>query len=314
MSRQSEEARGIIEALRDDIPPMAGEDALVRTSASAVRKHAGRRTGLRAHPWRTAGGAVTAMALVAGLALALAPRADTSAFAADEAIDALLLQTDGKVLHIEGTYTRTGENDRAGHDPRFDIDQRCSFWIDPAGDAMRTEAVNVADGSLDNVSVQISDTVVVFQDNVRYGTGDSPQLVKTIGEGAPISSVMGGMVDYLRARIADGSAEAVGTEVIDGEEYWVVEWRAPLEDILTSNVLTATMRKSDYHIRSWTWKIGYINGDGRGTEITTGTFDLIERIDPATLPTDFFTFESVMALAGPDVPLTVQEWEEPPAE
>lgn len=314
MSRQSEEARGIIEALRDDIPPMAGEDALVRTRASAVRKHAGRRTGLRAHPWRTAGGAVTAMALVAGLALALAPRADTSAFAADEAIDALLLQTDGKVLHIEGTYTRTGENDRAGHDPRFDIDQRCSFWIDPAGDAMRTEAVNVADGSLDNVSVQISDTVVVFQDNVRYGTGDSPQLVKTIGEGAPISSVMGGMVDYLRARIADGSAEAVGTEVIDGEEYWVVEWRAPLEDILTSNVLTATMRKSDYHIRSWTWKIGYINGDGRGTEITTGTFDLIERIDPATLPTDFFTFESVMALAGPDVPLTVQEWEEPPAE
>ena len=314
MSQPSEAERGLIEALRDDMPPMAGKDALVRTRASAVRKHAGRRTGLRAHPWRTAGGAVTALAVIAGLAFALTPRADTSAFAADEAVNALLLQTNGKVLHLEGTFTRTGENDREGHDPRFDVDQRCSYWIDPAGDAMRTETVNVADGSLDSVSVQIGDTAVDFQNNVRYGTGDHPQLTKMAGVGVPISSVMGGMVDYLRARIADGSAEAVGTEVIDGEEYWVVEWRAPLEDILTSNVLTATMRKSDYHIRSWTWKIGYINGDGRGTETTTGTFDLIEEIDPATLPADFFTFESVIAIAGPDVPLTVQEWGEPPTE
>lgn len=314
MSQQNDESRGVVEALRDDMPPAAGEAALARVRASAVRKHAGRRTGFRAHPWRTAGGALTAAALVAGLAFALTPRADTSAFAADEAVDALLLQTDGNVLHIEGTWARTGENDREGHDARYDIDQRCSYWIDPARNAMRTETVNIADGSLDSVSVQIDDTVVVFQDNVRYGTGDSPQLVKSTGEGMPITSVMGGMVDYLRARIADGSAEAVGTEVIDGEEYWVVEYKAPLEGPLTSWILTATMRKSDYHIRTWNWVAKYINGDGRGTMTDSGTFDVIEQVDPATLPADFFTFESVIAIAGPDVPLTVQEYMPPPDE
>lgn len=304
----------MIDALRDDMPPVAGESALQRVRASAVRKHDGRRQGLRAHPWRTAGGAVTALALVAAAAFAVAPRADTSAFAADEAVDALLLQTNGKVLHLEGTWARTDENDREGHDARYDINQRCSYWIDPAITAMRTETVNIADGSLDAVSVQVDDTLVSFQDNVRYGTGDSPQLVKVTGEGPPITSVMGGMIDFLRARIAEGSAEAVGTEVIDGEEYWVVEYRGPLEDILTSNVLTATMRKSDYHIRTWTWVAKYFNGDGRGTMTDSGTFDLIEEIDPATLPADFFTFESVIAVAGPDVPLTVQEYTEPPGD
>jgi hypothetical protein len=306
--------RGVVEALRNDMPPVPGEASLVRVRATAVRKHANRRTGFRAHPWRTAGGAVTVLALVAALAIVLTPRADTSAFAADEAVDALLLQTDGKVLHIEGTFTKTGENDREGHRPRFDIDQRESYWIDPARNAMRIETINVADGSLDNVSVQVDDTIVVFQDNIRYGTGESPQLVQYTGEGMLITSVMGGMVDFLRASIAEGSAEPIGTEIIDGEEYWVVEWRGPLDPPFISDVLTATMRTSDYHIRSWSRKLTYINGDGHGTETMSGTFDVIEELDPATLPADFFTLESVIAIAGPDVPLTVQEYMPPPDE
>lgn len=314
MSQPSEETHSVVQALRDDMPPVAGKAALARVRAAAVSKRASRRIGLRAHPWRTAGGALAAAALVAGLAFALTPRADTSAFAADEAVDALLLQTEGKVLYVEGTFKRTGENDRSGHDPSFDIDQRCMYWIDPARDSMRTETINVADESLDGVSVQIGDTVVAFQNNVRIGTGGSPQLVKYTGEGMYISSVMGGMVDYLRPRIADGSAEAIGTEIIDGEEYWVVEYKAPVWAPLTSEVITATMRKSDYHIRTWTWKVGYFNGDGRGTETISGTFDVIEEIDPTALPVDFFTFESVIAIAGPDVKLTVQDHMRPPGE
>lgn len=312
MSQQSEVTRGVVEALRDDMPPVPGEASLVRVRATAVRKHANRRTGFRAHPWRTAGGAVTVLALVAALAIVLTPRADTSAFAADEAVDALLLQTDGKVLHIESTFKETSENDREGHDPRYDLDQRHTYWIDPARNVMRTEIVNVADGSLDSVSVQIDDTLVHYQNNVRFGTGDRPQLVKQTMVDMPITSVMGGTVDYMRARIADGSAEPIGTEIIDGEEYWVVEYRAPLEPTLTSHVITFTMRKSDYHIRTLTQRFGYINFDGRGSVTASSTYDVIEEIDPATLPADFFTFESVIAVAGPDVPLTVQEFMPPP--
>ena len=309
MSQQSETTHGVIEALRDDMPPAAGDAALVRVRASAVRKNTTRRTGLRAHPWRTAGGALTVVAVVAALAFVAAPRADTSAFAADEAVDALLMQTDGNVLHIESTFKETHLR---GGDPRYDLYQRTTNWIDPTRNAMRTETVNIADGSLDSVSVQIDDTLVHFQNNVRHGTGERPRLTKMTGLDMPITSVMGGGVDYLRARIAEGSAKAIGTEVIDGEEYWVVEYKAPLEGPLISHVITATMRKSDYHMRTWTRKMNYINGDGWGTETWSGTFDVIEEVAPATLPADFFTFESVIAVAGPDMPLTTEEWVEPP--
>jgi hypothetical protein len=153
---------------------------------------------------------------------------------------------------------------------------------------------------------------VHYQNNVRFGTGDSPQLVKQTGLDMPVTTMVGGMIDYLRARIADGSAEPIGTEVIDGEEYWVVEYRAPLEPTLTSHLITFTMRKSDYHIRTLTQRFGYINFDGRGSLTSSSTYDVIEEIDPAALPADFFTFESVIAVAGPDVPLTVQEFMPPP--
>lgn len=314
MLRSSEPTDGVIEVLRDGMPPTADAAALRRVHARALMKHKEQRTWLRTHPWRSAGGAVAMLAFAAALALVASPRADTSAFAANEAADALLMQTSGRVLHIQGTWMQTGENTREGHDSRRDLDQRCDYWYDPAHQAMRSEAVNTGDGSLDNVSVQIDRTIVTFQDNVRFGTGDAPQLVKTTVAEAPAMSTLGGAIDYLRARLNDGSAEAIGTQVIDGEEYWVVEHRAPLEDILTSNVLTATMRKSDYRIKTWTWTTKYFNGDGRGSMTTSGTFDVIEQLDPGMLPADFFTFESVMAVAGPDVQLTIQEYVPPPDE
>lgn len=314
MLQSSEPTGGVIEVLRDGMPPAADAAALQRVHASALGKRKEQGTWLRAHPWHSAGGAVAVLALAAAIALVASPHADTSAFAADEAADALLMQTSGRILHVQGTWTQTGENDREGHDPRRDIDQRCDYWYDPTEQAMRTEVVNTADGSLDNVSVQIGQTIVVFQDNVRFGTGDAPQLIKSTAAESPKTSTLGGAIDYLRARLTDGTAEAIGTEVIDGEEYWVVEYRAPLEEILTSHVLTATMRKSDYRIRTWTWTTKFFNGDGRGSMITSGTFDVIEQLDRDTLPADFFTFESVIEVAGPDVPLTIQEYVPPPDE
>lgn len=51
-----------------------------------------------------------------------------SAFGREAAADALLLQTEGRVLHV---VVQTSSNNREGYDPRDDIDQRWSAWVDP---------------------------------------------------------------------------------------------------------------------------------------------------------------------------------------
>jgi hypothetical protein len=157
-------------------------------------------------------------------ALALAPRHDTTAFAREQAADALLLKTDGRVLHSVVRYRSTGWSEQYGHDPRYDMDQRWSSWVDPLGKRIRDESVNVGDGSLDGLTVRVGDRILMFQNNVRYGTGKTQQLVEWSKTTDPFGTMMGFMIDQLREVIADGSAKVTGSTTIDGEEYWVVEY------------------------------------------------------------------------------------------
>ncbi len=304
MSHQNDSRERAIDTLRAEMPPVAEEEALRRVREGAIKRHTARRASvLSRYPWRKVGVMAAAAVVIAVVALSLAPRTSTTAFGREAAADALLLQTEGRVLHVVVHYTETSSNDREGHDPRQDIEQRWSAWIDPDRQRMREEYVNVGDGSLDNLRVQVGGRVMTFQNNVRYGTGDVQQLIDEGASGEPVSSWMGGMIDSLRARIADGSAKATGTEIIDGEEYWVVEYEAPLDGPLTSRILTATMRTSDYRIRAWTWEAKTLNGDGRGTQTSSGTFEVIEQLEPDMLPDDFFSFDAVTAAAEPGTPV-----------
>lgn len=304
MHRQNDTHSHVMDRIRSQMPDKPDSSSLERVRTTALERTAQRRgvAGLR-HPWRTLGGVTAIAAVVVALMIALPTSHSDPAFASDLAAEALMLQTDGEVLHIVATYTRTSENDAEGHDPRLDLDQEWSYWVDTTDQRMRFESVNRTDGSLDSAQVQIQDTVVGFQNNIRYGTGDMQQLVEWTTADTPLASVMNGNVEFLRAKIADGSAKATSTEIIDGEEYWVVEYRPPLENILTRCVLVAKLRKSDYRIKDWTLERGYLNLDGKGSEISSMTFSTIEYIDPSTLPDDFFTFESVIALAEPGTPV-----------
>lgn len=300
----SETRSEIIGALRVDMPPVPDPVSLRRVKSMAELRGGDTERGRRWVRHRSlAGAGLVAVAAIAVIALVLTPRADTSAFATADAADALLLASEGSILHLEASWQLRSENDRDGHDPRLDINQDCSYWIDSAGHRMRVEYVNVADGSLDSRTVQVGETMMAFQNNVRYGTGDAQQLVEFNNYKEPFGSVMGQAIDFLRARIAEGSAEPIGTQVIDGEEYWVVEYRAPLAGILTSDVMTATMRTSDYRIHTITRETAYFNLDGRGTESSVFTFKLVEQVQPDALPDDFFSFDTVVAAAAPGTPI-----------
>lgn len=296
----SKDPRGLlIDQLRDEMPPIADTDSLhrVRNRALASRNQV-RRTHASRRVWRVAGAvAATAAVLVVGLAV-LAPRYETAAFAREQAADALLLKTDGRVLHTVARYRTTGWNEQFGHDERYDLDQRWSTWIDPVGKRLRDESVNLGDGSLDGLTVRVGDRVLLFQNNVRHGTGDKQQLVEWTKTTDQFGTTMGFMIDQLRQVIADGSAKVTGSTTIDGEDYWVVEYSPEKGD-----VLTVTMRKSDYRLKTWVRESSGKNGNGEWTGTDRIDFETMEQLDPESLPKDFFSFDQVIAAAEPGTPI-----------
>jgi len=301
MSELHDSRDAFADALRADMPPAPSDDALARVRAHATElRRDTRRSPASRRAWRAVGGLAAAAAVIAVAALVLAPRLETAAFARERAADALLLPSDGRVFHAVMRYTDTAWNEREGHDARYDLDQRWSSWVDITGKRTREEFVNVDDGSLDGLSVRIGDRNVVFQNNVRYMTGAKQQLIDQNVGNQPIGTAMGGMIDYLRARIADGSAKVVGSRTIDGEEYWVVEHKEEGDKSMPgASVLTVTMRKSDYRLKTWARDSTYENGDGKGTQTERIDFEVMELLDPSSLPDDFFSFDSVIAAAKP---------------
>jgi len=285
----------LIDDLRADMPPLAAGDALDRVRMRALSSGAEFRTTRPSRrAWGIAGAvASTAIVLIAAT-LVLVPRLETAAFAREQAADALLLQTDGRVLHTVVRYQTTGWTEEFGHDERYDIDQRWTTWVDPVGKRIRDESVNVADGSLDGLTVRVGDRIVTFGNNVRYGTGDKPQLVEWTKSTDPFGSMMGLMIDQLRVVIADGSAKVTGSTTIEGEEYWIVSYSPEKGD-----VLTVTMRKSDYRLKTWVRESSGKNGNGKWTSSDRLDFETMEQLDPASLPADFFSIDAVIAAAPP---------------
>lgn len=289
----------MIETLRDDMPPVAGQAELDRVRQRALAARAEKRQPrFSRRSLRIAAAFATVAGVLAVTALALAPRAESAAFASQQAADALLLQADGQVLHTVARYTGTGWNEQYGHDARYDIDQRWSSWIDPAGRRIRDESVNIGDGSLDGMTVRVGDRVVLFQNNVRYGTGDKQQLVEWPNTTDPFGSMLGLMVDQLRTAIAAGDAKPTGSTTIDGEAYWIVEYR-----IAKGDTLTVTMRKSDYRLKTWEREGAGRNGNGNWTSTERIEFETIEQLDPGTLPDNFFSVDEVIAAAVPNTPI-----------
>lgn len=300
MSQRNDGSNDLVDILRNDMPPAADEDTLIRVRASAVQKHAGADSGFRARPSRTLGGAAFALMLVAVLAVALIPRTETPAFAADKAIDALSMQTYKNILHLKGAHTESRRSESGDHDPRTDVNARQEFWIYPTAGAIRGETTNLADGSLDSMYVQIDDTLMQFQINIRYGTEQTERL--STHPAAEDATALDGIVDRMRARIADGSAKVTGSETVDGEDCWVVEYRAPTEYPTSFHSFSVTLRKSDYRLRAYAVNAEYIDEVSQETVTSSTTFNVIEEVEPQTLPADFFTFEAVQEVADRERP------------
>jgi len=236
------------------------------------------------------------------------PRVDDSAFARQQAADAVLLPRDGSILHVEILFTETGETEQFGHDPRLDLNQRWAFWLDPKGERSREEMTNVEDGSLDQLSVRSGDRIRTFANNVRYGTGDSPQLMEWNQPGEPVRSPMGPVLDYVSAEIASGAAKVVGSKTIDGEEYWVVEMTmtgdAQLEE---KSVATVTLRKSDYRIKSFDRVDTMKNGNGRCKTVTHFEFAGWQTIAPGALPEGIFSLEAPVKAAPKGTKIEIRD-------
>ena len=209
-----------------------------------------------------------------------------------------MLKTDGQVLHTVVRYTSIGWNEQYGHDARYDMNQRWSSWIDPMGKRIRDESVNVSDGSLDGLTVRVGDRILTFQNNVRYGTGKKQQLVEWSKTTDPFGSITGLLIDQLLEVIADGSAKVTGSTTIEGQEYWGVEYSPE-----KGNVLTVTMRKSDYRLKTMVRESSGENGNGKWTGTDRFEFETMEQVEPGSLPADFFSFDDVIASAESGTPI-----------
>ncbi|MDO8964758.1 MAG: hypothetical protein Q7W30_09740 [Coriobacteriia bacterium] len=239
------------------------------------------------------GSLATAAILIAVAAIAISPNLGTVAFARDKAATALLFHTPGRVLHVEMTYTH-----ESGAEPKSTwLNQRWSVWVDPEARRLREQFVNAQDESLAAMRVRIDGRSRAYWfSNNRQG------LVETDVSMQPLQTVMEDEVSYMRARIDDGSAKVIGTQVIDGQECWVVESRT--DDGAQSEILNMALRKSDYQPKTWQRTTSAKDASG-AARVTTKriAFNLIENLEPGTMPADFFSFEAVTGAVLPGIPI-----------
>jgi len=284
VSEYNDSREAFVDGVRVDMPPVAGEDALTRVKMRALRsQRASVESPLRQRSWRMAGGLAAAVAVIAVAAVALAPGQQSAAFARGKAAEALLFQVPGRVLHLEMTYTQKDKSTTG--DVLYNTNERWSVWVDAEGKRLREEFMDSDDGSLNEMHVRTAKRDIVFHGD--YPPGE--RLVEYDASNQRIETALDDWIPYMRARIADGSAKVTGTEMMNGDEYWVVKWKSDEGDMTE----TATLRKSDYLLRTWTRDSSY-EVDGKSGIITKGaTLQVIEQLDPATLPSDFFTLDAV---------------------
>ena len=108
----------------------------------------------------------------------------------------------------------------------------------------------------------------------------------------------------MRGAIADGSAKVIGTKMIDNDEYWVVQTKVDGDDG-GDLVETVTMRKSDYRVGSWL-QVNHASlpGDKKARYVVTkqAALQVVEQLDPNSLPSGFFSFNAVRAAAKAAIP------------
>jgi hypothetical protein len=281
-----------IDTLRAEMPPAAGQDAASRVRTRVLASRSTHKSPALRRSWRVAGSFAAAAAVFAVAVLLMAPRMETAAFARDRAVDALMFQTPGRVLHLEMTYTQ--KDQRTAGEVLVDTNERWSVWVDTEGKRLREEFVDNEDGSLNEMHVRTGERDIVFHSDYP----DESRLVEYDATDQRIVTALDDWIPYMRARIADGTAQVTGTQTIDGDEYWVVECKSDEGDI-TERV---TLRKSDYLLKTWARDLAY-EVDGASGMISKGaTLEVIAQLDPATLPTDFFSIDAARDAAKRETP------------
>lgn len=281
------------DTLRAEMPPAAGEEASSRVRARVLASRHIRKSPALGRSWRVAGSLATALSVIAVAAIMLTPRLETAAFARERAVDALMFQTPGRVLHLELTYT---QKDRSTDgEVLTDTNERWSIWVDAEGERLREEFVDNSDGSLNEMHVRAGERDIVFHGNYPP---EARALVEYDATDQRIMTPLDDWIPYMRAQIADGSARVTGTQVIDGDEYWVVTCSSDDADVTE----TVTLRKSDYLLKTWKRDSAY-EVDGKSGVVTKGaTLHIIEQLDPATLASDFFSLDAVRDAAKRGAP------------
>ena len=213
LSDHRDPQEAFIVTLRAEMPPVAGEDADSRVRARVLAARPAAKSPALRRSWRVAGSLATAVAVVAVAAILLAPRMENAAFARERAVDALMFQSPGRVLHLELTYT---QKDRSTDGEMLtDTKERWSVWVDAEGKRLREELVDSRDGSLNDLHVRTGERDIVFNPNyppearLREYDATDQRIVTPLDDWIP----------YMRQMIAEGSAKVTGTKMINGDEY-----------------------------------------------------------------------------------------------
>jgi len=298
MSKEQISRETMIEELRVDMRPASRPEALQRIRSRALGSRSTRQSRWMSRTkWRMATGIAVAAAVVAVATFALAPGQQTAAFAREKAAAALLFQAPGKILHAEMVFTQVERGFPEGENNS--TDERWSLWADGDNKRMRNQFVNTDDGSLNELTVRVADRGLTY---LRY----AKKLIATDNPpGLPLNTVMDDTAGSMRQMIANGTAEVTGTRVIDGEEYWAVMYSLDTGDGGTS-VETITMRKSDYLPKTWERKTTQEINGYTGVITKSVRFDLVEQLEPSSLPNGFFSLDAVRNAAKTKAPVEKQ--------
>jgi len=288
----------LVERMRAVKPASPSREAADRVRMRVLGSVAAAPTTKRPRVWRIAGSVATAAVLIAVALVVLAPRIETAAFARDKAADALMFNTPGRVFHMEMTYTHEADDL-----PKNEwLNQRWSLWVDSEGRRLREQFVNASDDSLADMKVWIDDRALSYAYMAR---NNKQSLIDFNYSGTPLQTVMEDEISNMRMELDNGDAKVTGAQLIDGDEYWVVECDYYDDRGDIESITTMTMRKSDYRLKTWQRKS--FSKDGTGAAKVTRTkrivFNVIEQLEPSALPEDFFSFDAVTDAVRPGIPV-----------
>lgn len=287
-------------------PRRPTDDALERVAiraremaAEGASTSGGAQRARRRRTLRVAGSLAAAAAIVAVVAYALTPRFDDSAFAREQAVAAL--DPSEGVFHSRAVSTGSGWTEEFGDDQgRRQIWEE---WVDFGAERSRFE-VREADGKIAELSIQSGDLIRRFAASyeVDAETGETtrlPQHYLIEEPGGEVQSAVAGMIAGLREAIGNGDADVV--DIIDDGEAscWVIEWKVPGEDGGDPTYVHATLRTTDYALKSLIIETSGKNGNGRWTGKGEWTWDEWEYVESGSLPEDFFDLDQANKLARP---------------